>query len=237
MRRPNHGFTVLEVLVVSVIIIALTSILTPFFFVTRENGRTSACLSNCRQIAFAIHMYLDDHDRELPSSCMTQSNAPQMSDPQSWLVAVQPYVRTQDAYRCPDDSSPLWTSPEMPRRSSYAINGYFIPTVPPYYGVGLSQVVAPQRCIVATEIADTWLGDAFLPMYWGPRPRFHDEDAQASEWDSVSGEPTGLAIRRHRQGANYIFADCHARWHFFRQTFMQASAGAPSIDWFDPERP
>ena len=55
MRRT--GFTLIELLVVIAIIAILAAILFPVFAQAREKARTTACLSNQKQIANAVLMY------------------------------------------------------------------------------------------------------------------------------------------------------------------------------------
>ena len=52
MRR--HGFTLIELLVVIGIIAIFAAILFPIFAQARDKARSSACLSNTKQIGNAI---------------------------------------------------------------------------------------------------------------------------------------------------------------------------------------
>src|SRR6266542_4200073 len=65
VRRPG-GFTVIELLVVIAIIVILAAILFPVLSQTREKARGAACLSNTKQIAAAVHLYVQDYDEVLP---------------------------------------------------------------------------------------------------------------------------------------------------------------------------
>jgi prepilin-type N-terminal cleavage/methylation domain-containing protein len=64
--KNHRGFTLIELLVVIAIIAILAAILFPVFAQARESARTSACLSNCKQIGLAIHMYAQDYDEGFP---------------------------------------------------------------------------------------------------------------------------------------------------------------------------
>src|SRR5262249_1319333 len=60
-RRPP-AFTLIEMLVVIAIIAILAGILFPVFAQAREAARTTACLSNVKQIAGGMLMYAQDYD-------------------------------------------------------------------------------------------------------------------------------------------------------------------------------
>ncbi len=64
----RYAFTLIELLVVIAIIAVLAAILFPVFARAREKARQSTCLSNQRQIAAAILMYLQDHDESFPNT-------------------------------------------------------------------------------------------------------------------------------------------------------------------------
>lgn len=236
IRRCWHGFTLIELLVVIAIIAILAAILFPVFAQAREKARGISCLSNCRQIGMGIQMYVNDHDEAYPCSCMMTMEM-SMSDMQSWLDTVQPYIQNRPLYRCPSDSSPLWNSMDLPRRTSYGYNAYFIPIQPPYYGVRMAQIVAPAQCILVAELSDAWKQDFFQPMYWGDPPKVSDSAMAMMEWNMDTREPLTLSIRRHQQGANYVFAEGHAKWHRFEQTWQQTPGSPPTIDWYDPQKP
>ena len=61
-RKPN-AFTLIELLVVIAIIALLAAILFPVFAQAREKARSTACLSNQKQIGTALIMYRQDYDQ------------------------------------------------------------------------------------------------------------------------------------------------------------------------------
>lgn len=66
MIRRHRGFTLIELLVVIAIIGILAAMLFPVFARARESARKIQCLSNVKNIALALEMYLTDYDRFPP---------------------------------------------------------------------------------------------------------------------------------------------------------------------------
>jgi len=64
--RRRKGFTLIELLVVIAIIGILAAMVFPVFARARESARKAVCLSNVKNIALAIQMYLADNNDTLP---------------------------------------------------------------------------------------------------------------------------------------------------------------------------
>ncbi len=58
----TSAFTLIELLVVIAIIAILAAILFPVFAQAREKARQASCMSNMKQAATAIPMYVQDYD-------------------------------------------------------------------------------------------------------------------------------------------------------------------------------
>ncbi len=65
LRR--RGFTLIELLVVIAIIGILAAMLFPVFARARESARKIQCMSNVKNVALALNMYLTDYDRFPPA--------------------------------------------------------------------------------------------------------------------------------------------------------------------------
>lgn len=102
-RNRRSGFTLIELLVVIAIIAILAAILFPVFAQAREKARQTACLSNSKQIALAIHMYMQDSDETMPIAISW--NDPRVSG--LWSDRVQPYAKNWDMMFCPSGGSRL----------------------------------------------------------------------------------------------------------------------------------
>lgn len=66
MRR--HAFTLIELLVVIAIIAVLASLLLPVLSKAKEKGRQAFCISNERNLTFALQMFTDDNNELLPNT-------------------------------------------------------------------------------------------------------------------------------------------------------------------------
>src|SRR5437016_5160142 len=106
MRR--RAFTLIELLVVIAIIAVLAAILFPVFAAAREQARSTACLSNVKQIAAAVTMYSSDYDESIVAHEVARGTDP--LDTQiagAWTSTLQPYIKNTGVLLCPayDDAA------------------------------------------------------------------------------------------------------------------------------------
>jgi prepilin-type N-terminal cleavage/methylation domain-containing protein/prepilin-type processing-associated H-X9-DG protein len=119
MLARRKGFTLIELLVVIAIIAILAAMLFPVFARARESARKIQCLSNVKNIAMAVQIYLTDYDRLWPNEHRAEVNAgahpdnptatngcalsagtlmnPYLQTP----VILDEYVKNRDVYTCP----------------------------------------------------------------------------------------------------------------------------------------
>lgn len=92
----KRAFTLIELLVVIAIIAILAAILFPVFAQARESAKTTVCISNSKQNAYATLMYQDDSDDMAPMGMSMQGNI---------LIFVHdltaPYRKSGDVLKCP----------------------------------------------------------------------------------------------------------------------------------------
>jgi prepilin-type N-terminal cleavage/methylation domain-containing protein/prepilin-type processing-associated H-X9-DG protein len=115
MNRSRRAFTLIELLVVIAIIAILAAILFPVFAQARSKARQASGLSNAKQVALGILMYVQDYDEVFPRAgweCQTNADAPDIpvGTPNpcggtNWQNVVYPYTKNAGIYTSPGDSS------------------------------------------------------------------------------------------------------------------------------------
>ena len=77
---PHAGFSLVELLIVLLIVVVLTSLLMPGLRAVRETANRLGCASNLRQIGCAITVYSTDYDDRLPFSYFGSPEIQQFSE-------------------------------------------------------------------------------------------------------------------------------------------------------------
>ena len=131
-RLAPGGFTLIELLVVIAIIAILAAVLFPVFAKARERGKSSACVSNLRQIGLAFFLYVEDSDGRMPDRRDLKSALPggyrpwdtwPPSDPRAGWAAVvlQPYLRAAEVWQCPSVATAAFKrAPQVEQRAGTA---------------------------------------------------------------------------------------------------------------------
>ena len=206
------GFTLIELLVVIAIIALLAAILFPVFAQAREKARSTACLSNLKQLGTATQMYVQDYDEKLffrasatiPSVSRSGAIVPTPAQPPVlWWNGIQPYIKNYQVLACPSDPTP---APSKDMNGVLTIRRSYI-AVRAAEAMALSQVDFPSETIV---VVDKWDKTA------GPNPT-----AITDSWiEPFNGDfdyyPTYRRMKiggdRHTEGVNGSFFDGHAKW-------------------------
>jgi prepilin-type N-terminal cleavage/methylation domain-containing protein/prepilin-type processing-associated H-X9-DG protein len=120
-RNESAGFTLIELLVVIAIIAILAAILFPVFAQAREKARQTSCLSNTKQLALGVLMYVQDYDEAFPVTGVYDFDANDLQA--GWAGRLDPYLKNLGILRCPSDGGGTngysgWSGPWI----SYAAN-------------------------------------------------------------------------------------------------------------------
>ena len=220
-RSPNRrraGFTLIELGIVIVIIAILGAILFPVFVRNREQSQLTVCLSNERQLSSAWLMYAQDFDQKVVPWSLNGHSA---SDAFIWDRLIQPYQKNDAILHCPATNAQV--------SYSYSANVGGASPSPPLRSLA-SLKNAPKTPIIADCAGFT---DARNVPGWSFSFVIPDErgghQARAINYGKfVNGEPIGehewaapsldrthaaeIKADQHGDGANYIFADGHAKW-------------------------
>ncbi len=188
--RSEAGFTLIELLVVIAIIAILAAILFPVFARAREKARQTSCLNNQKQIALGIHMYAQDYDECLPHYRHELPGSTSFK----WQHMILPYVKNEHIYLCPSGERPT----SMPS-SHYGWNYRYLG----WPGRGGTSSDAALKLADITRPAETICVGERVVAGWGG---VCYAASQTAYW------PTYNPGDVHNEGANYAFADGHAKW-------------------------
>jgi prepilin-type N-terminal cleavage/methylation domain-containing protein/prepilin-type processing-associated H-X9-DG protein len=105
-RRGRFAFTLIELLVVVAIISILAATLFPVFAQSKAAAKQSVCVNHLREVGLAGIMYAGDFDDIYPP--VTTYERP-INGGGSWErpfdTMIAPYVRNENLFRCPMDTS------------------------------------------------------------------------------------------------------------------------------------
>jgi prepilin-type N-terminal cleavage/methylation domain-containing protein len=129
LRRK--AFTLIELLVVIAIIAILAAILFPVFAAAREKARMTMCASNTKQLGLAAIMYANDNDEFTALTWGSSSGNGGI-----WQQGLLPYIKSVNAFYCPDDKHAGKDLGNYGVGTSYAANIITSTTAAggPYYG-------------------------------------------------------------------------------------------------------
>jgi prepilin-type N-terminal cleavage/methylation domain-containing protein/prepilin-type processing-associated H-X9-DG protein len=157
----RSAFTLIELLVVIAIIAILAAILFPVFAQAREKARSATCISNQKQIANALMMYVQDYDEVYPQAEYGDGGA--FGPQQQWYEMVWPYIKIGDRYTDAAGISYSWGNGGVYRCPTHAdpnqgqVYGLHMDLFPRNYGGGtwathsMAAVDAPAEKIFMVE--------------------------------------------------------------------------------------
>jgi prepilin-type N-terminal cleavage/methylation domain-containing protein/prepilin-type processing-associated H-X9-DG protein len=238
-KGSRKAFTLIELLCVIAIIAQLAAILFPVFARARETARRASCQGNLKQIGLGLMQYTQDYDERVPSQQWGMGNqdgqdvadyakgnsgvagTPSVSG-NNWIVAVQPYVKSWQVFRCPTAVSynkDTWTDYKVIGESetNYVVNGNAMSTVSGTTPQARLLASIPEvSTLIWAHERPTRTSHAFLRPYFS-------EVRNGKAWFQ-EGMYDGLTIPEgkyfdtvHFDGGNLLFLDGHVKWRKLSQ--------------------
>jgi prepilin-type N-terminal cleavage/methylation domain-containing protein/prepilin-type processing-associated H-X9-DG protein len=215
LHNQRNAFTLIELLVVIAIISVLASILFPVFARARENARRTSCMSNMKQIATALTMYVQDYDEKLPLYRFLDSNG--LAKLNS-LQVLYPYIKNAQVFVCPSavrySSASGASNPTVFTLNSYNSGGsygYNYAYLNPVDQTALS-VAAIDRTSETIAYGET-TGACGAGLIYPPSVGWSTTSTFCYLPSGAGGETRGNQnAYYHFDGANYAFVDGHAKW-------------------------
>ena len=191
----KRAFTLIELLVVIAIIAILASLLLPAIAKAKQRAVSIKCLNNLKQIGIASMLHMNDNEDSLPLSS---------HEGFSWTVTLRPELSGTNLHYCPVDTN-------LMRVSSYAVNDFLLPADPPGSHPEYTKYTAvpnPTDTMMMAEIGAE-SDDHF---------HFFDPDDTTSSAYNSTAFFFAVAVKRHFDGANYLYVDGHAGRSSWPQT-------------------
>ncbi len=187
----TNGFTLIELLVAIAIIAIQSAMLLPALSKAREKARMARCISNLRQISFALELYADNYNGLYPYAAGTidWDQVDAVDGTYGWMQQLFPYTKNKGVYKCPSNKK-------------FEEYSYFLGTRAAYINADPDQRASVNRKRIKYSSAFVLAGDTAFP--------FVSPDCDK---DDYSQNCIGVDWAVHNRGQNVLFADTHVMWY------------------------
>jgi prepilin-type processing-associated H-X9-DG protein/prepilin-type N-terminal cleavage/methylation domain-containing protein len=241
MRRRG-AFTLVELLVVIGIIAILIAVLLPAVNRARQQGNSTACKSNMRQIAMAGFMFANEHDGWLVKPWFNDKPNPRSTEdwgfrgPQwGWTYVLNRTIKNKEVFDCPSARPTqlrgLWTTAGTAGLTDH----HEADDIPSAYRINSSEYPAfGEDSVKITKFKNA--GKAILFIEGSPKdariqPNAADEPwGHIATWENTAAgarqghvSPTNSRNVRHKEHlgrSNYGFVDGHVESLTFAESWQ-----------------